>query len=185
MRIAPALLAGLLAGLGSLSVSSHSVNAHSAPESAGSAVVGRLDSCPIDGVSDFSDSWGDARSSGRRHEGVDMVADRGTPVVAVRAGDAEFKRSNLGGNAIWLTASSGERFYYAHLDGWEGKSRPVRAGEVIGYVGQSGNAQGDHLHFETRAGETALNPYPLVASACLSAIAGVQEPVLVRRPLLR
>jgi len=112
------------------------------------------------------DGWGDARSAGRRHEGVDMEAPRGTPVLAVRDGVAEFKRSNLGGNAIWLTAPSGERFYYAHLDAWEGESRSVDAGEVIGYVGQTGNARGDHLHFETRAGKIAINPYPFIEEAC-------------------
>ena len=95
-----------------------------------------------------------------------MAATRGTPVLAVRSGAAEFKRSNLGGNAIWLVASTGERYYYAHLDAWEGTSRTVRAGEVVGYVGSSGNARGDHLHFESRLGEEAANPFPLVKSAC-------------------
>ena len=95
-----------------------------------------------------------------------MAATRGTPVLAVRGGEAEFKRSNLGGNAIWLVTSYGERYYYAHLDAWEGSSRTVTAGEVIGYVGSTGNARGDHLHFETRFGEEAANPYPLVEAAC-------------------
>lgn len=95
-----------------------------------------------------------------------MEADHNTPVVAVRDGSAEFKRSNLGGNAIWLTTDAGERFYYAHLDDWEGDSREVRAGEVIGYVGQTGNARGDHLHFETRAGQDAINPFPFVERLC-------------------
>lgn len=95
-----------------------------------------------------------------------MEADRGTPVVAVRDGSAEFKRSNLGGNAIWLTAATGERFYYAHLDDWAGESREVHAGEVIGYVGQTGNARGDHLHFEARPGDAAVNAFPLVDAAC-------------------
>ena len=95
-----------------------------------------------------------------------MTGARGTPVVAVRSGEAEFKQSNLGGYAIWLVTPSGERFYYAHLNGWEGTSRTVSAGEVIGYVGSSGNAKGDHLHFETRRGQEALNPYPVVLQAC-------------------
>lgn len=132
----------------------------------GSPRVATLDSCPVGGPAEYVDSWGDSRSGGRRHEGVDMAATRGTPVLAVRGGEAEFKRSNLGGNSIWLVALSGERYYYAHLDGWEGSSRTVTAGEVIGYVGSSGNARGDHLHFETRLGEQATNPYPLVEAAC-------------------
>ena len=128
-----------------------------------------LDACPVGGQSEYVDSWGDRRSGGRRHEGVDMAAERGTPVLAVRAGDAEFKRSNLGGKAIWLVTPSGERFYYAHLDAWAGSSRHVVPGEVIGYVGSTGNAGGNHLHFETRIGDEATNPYPLVRKACASA----------------
>lgn len=125
-----------------------------------------LDSCPLLGSADYGDTWGDARSGGRRHEGVDMEAERGTPVLAVRDGEAEFKQSRLGGNAIWLVTPTGERFYYAHLDAWEGTSRYVTAGEVIGYVGQTGNARGNHLHFETRLGNQAVNPYPTVRAAC-------------------
>ena len=113
-----------------------------------------------------------------------MAAERGTPVLAVRDGDAEFKRSNAGGNAIWLVTRSGERFYYAHLDAWEGTSRTVASGEVIGYVGSSGNAVGNHLHFETRAGDRAVNPYPYVDFVCETpgAIASRRMPI---RPLLR
>lgn len=128
--------------------------------------MAELAACPVSGPAEYVDSWGDSRSGGRRHEGVDMAATRGTPVLAVQEGEAEFKRSNLGGNAIWLVTPSGERFYYAHLDAWEGSSRTVTAGEVVGYVGSTGNAQGNHLHFETRYGEQATNPYPLVAAAC-------------------
>ena len=144
-------------------------NAHSPTPTSTPSGVASLDACPVGGRSEFFDDFGDARSGGRRHQGVDMVADRGTPVVAVRDGAAEFKRSNLGGNAIWLVSASGERFYYAHLDRWEGVSRTVTAGEVIGYVGSSGNARGNHLHFESRAGDAAVNPYPLVSTACTEA----------------
>lgn len=154
------------------------------PDSREPATMSALDACPVPDVLRYVDGWGDDRSGGRRHEGVDMEAPRGTPVLAVREGDAEFKRSNLGGNAIWLAAPSGERFYYAHLDAWEGESRFVEAGEVIGYVGQTGNARGDHLHFETRAGESPVNPYPLVHAACAATLD--QGPVLAGfRPLLR
>lgn len=175
---------GAVAGLLSLALLPQIAAAHGNASLLAPVVVGTLDACPVAGASEFDDSWGDPRSSGREHEGVDMVADRGTPVVAVFDGDAEFKRSNLGGNAIWLTATTGERFYYAHLDAWEGSSRAVRAGEVIGYVGQSGNAVGDHLHFETRAGEVAKNPYPYVDAACRPGRASRSAPAPVR-PLLR
>ncbi len=173
-----------LIGLGLSSVVPQVADAHERPSASQADIVAPLDACPVAGPSSFIDSWGDARSSGRRHEGVDMEAERGTPVVAVRDGSAEFKRSNLGGNAIWLTTAAGERFYYAHLDGWEGESRDVRAGEVIGYVGQTGNARGDHLHFEARPGDAAINAFPLVDTACNPATSLASIPV-VARPLLR
>ena len=123
-------------------------------------------SCPLTVDSEFVDSWGDSRSGGRRHQGVDMPAPHGTEVVAVSTGFAEFKVSDAGGNAIWLTTPGGDRFYYAHLDAWNGASRVVRRGEVIGYVGSTGNAGGNHLHFETHPGGTPVNPYPAVSEAC-------------------
>ncbi len=173
-----------LIGLGISWLVPQAAAAHERPSASVHATVAPLDACPVAGPSSFIDSWGDARSSGRRHEGVDMEADRGTPVVAVRDGSAEFKRSNLGGKAIWLTAPTGERFYYAHLDEWEGESREVRAGEVIGYVGQTGNARGDHLHFEVRPNDAAVNAYPLVEAACGTAVRFGLAPIVLR-PILR
>ena len=167
MRLPLTVIAGVALGANLLVSTPGTASAHSAsPDSRIPAAVRQLDACPVPDAMRYTDGWGDARSSGRRHEGVDIEAPRGAPVLAVRDGDAEFKRSNLGGNAIWLTAASGERFYYAHLDAWQGESRWVKAGDVIGYVGQTGNARGDHLHFETRTGETAVNPYPFVTEAC-------------------
>lgn len=161
-RIAVALgavsLAAVLAGTG--------VSAHSVGESPTPAVASALAACPVHGPSVFVDSWGDPRSGGRRHEGVDMEGFRGTPIIAVQDGEAEFKQTSLGGNSIWLVTTTGERYFYAHLDGFEGVSRSVRAGEVIGYLGSTGNAAGNHLHFEVRLGETATNPYPYVSAAC-------------------
>jgi murein DD-endopeptidase MepM/ murein hydrolase activator NlpD len=126
-----------------------------------------LDVCPISGASTFEDSWGWARSGGRRHEGVDMIAERGTAIVAVRDGYAQFKTNGLGGRAIWLTAPDGDKFYYAHLDSWEGESRDVMAGDLIGYVGSSGNARGAHLHFETLPSASVENPFPHTLQACV------------------
>lgn len=174
-----------LVGLGISLLGSNVATAHDQPATSDPVTIKPLDACPVAGPSTFIDSWGDGRSSGRRHEGVDMEADRATPVVAVRDGAAEFKRSNLGGNAIWLTASTGERFYYAHLDDWAGESREVRAGEVIGYVGQTGNARGDHLHFEARPGDAAVNAFPLVHAACGASARLDDLAPIVFRPLLR
>lgn len=171
-------------GLGLSWLGPQTAAAHERPATSDNIAVAPLEACPVAGPSSFIDSWGDARSSGRRHEGVDMEADRGTPVVAVHDGFAEFKRSNLGGNAIWLTSATGERFYYAHLDDWAGNSRHVRAGEVIGYVGQTGNARGDHLHFEVRPGDAAINAFPLVDAACNPSMGLVPIRVALR-PLVR
>ncbi len=126
-----------------------------------------LDACPILGASIFEDSWGWARSGGRRHEGVDLIAERGTPILAVRAGSVNFKHNRLGGKAVWLTALNGDRFYYAHLDAFNGESRDVLAGDVIGWVGSTGNAHGPHLHFETLPSGDVENPYPHTVEACL------------------
>lgn len=123
--------------------------------------------CPIPDGSEFIDSWGAGRSGGRHHKGVDMAGDRGTPIVAAQTGEINFKRNRLGGNAAWLTTSLGNKFYYAHLDRFEGDSRDVREGEVIGYVGSTGNAKGPHLHFEVHFEGQVSNPYPATFAACV------------------
>ncbi len=96
-----------------------------------------------------------------------MIADRGTPVVAAQSGDINFKQNRLGGNAAWLDSPNGNTFYYAHLDSFEGESRFVLRGEVIGYVGSTGNANGPHLHFETHFGGAVGNPYDPTFAACV------------------
>jgi murein DD-endopeptidase MepM/ murein hydrolase activator NlpD len=99
-----------------------------------------------------------------------MIADRGTPVVAAQSGDINFKQNRLGGNAAWLNSPSGNTFYYAHFDSFEGESRFVLQGEVIGYVGSTGNAKGPHLHFETHFGGTVGSPYDATYAACMQPI---------------
>ena len=123
--------------------------------------------CPVAGSSSYSDGWGNPRSGGRRHQGVDMMARRGTPLVAVVSGGVQFKHNSLGGNAVWLRGDDGNSYYYAHLSAYEGSSRGVAQGEVIGYVGDTGNATGvNHLHFEVHpGGGAAVNPYPYVVDA--------------------
>ena len=138
------------------------VPAGPAPSNAGSGIV-----CPVAGSHVFSDTWGAARSGGRSHEGVDMMAPRGTPLVAVESGYAQFKTTRLGGNSVWVGGASGTRYFYAHLSAWEGSSRNVSKGEVIGYVGATGNTSANHLHFEVHpGGGRAVNPYPYVRAVC-------------------
>jgi murein DD-endopeptidase MepM/ murein hydrolase activator NlpD len=150
-------------------MSATSVSAHGVPNPAPpTGQRGELSamSCPVDGESSFIDDWGAGRPGGRRHKGVDMVSDRGTPIVAALAGSAEFKNSRAGGKSVWLRTADGNKFFYAHLDGWAGESRDVERGEVIGFVGSSGNARGAHLHFEIHPGGTPENPFPLTDQAC-------------------
>ena len=122
--------------------------------------------CPMHG-SAYGDTFGAPRSGGRSHEGVDMLAPHGTPIYAVAGGYATFKQNSLGGNAVSLSGDNGTRYYYAHLSSFEGSSRRVAQGEVIGYNGDTGNASGvPHLHFEIHpGGGSAINPTPSVRAA--------------------
>jgi murein DD-endopeptidase MepM/ murein hydrolase activator NlpD len=111
---------------------------------------------PVDGGA----SWGDTYGANRNdiydgwHHGDDLFAPLGTPVVAVATGKLSLVGWNsLGGWRIWLTDAKGNSFYYAHLSGysrWSLRHRNVRAGEVIGFLGRTGDAftTTPHLHFE-------------------------------------
>lgn len=122
-------------------------------------------SCPILG-SAYGNTWGAPRSGGRRHQGVDMIAPGGVPIYAVTSGYVTFKQNRLGGNAASLMGDNGNRYYFAHFSRYEGTSRRVVAGEVIGYNGKTGNTTTNHLHFELRPGAGLnVNPYPSVRFA--------------------
>ena len=123
--------------------------------------------CPINGLNAFGDTWGAPRPGGRRHLGVDMMSPSGTPIVAVVAGSTRNHTSERGGNLVTLVGVDGNRYFYGHLSAYEGGSRSVSAGEVIGYVGKTGQTNANHLHFEIHPGGGApVNPYPTVRQHC-------------------
>ncbi len=123
--------------------------------------------CPVNGPRAFGDTWGATRPGGRHHQGVDMMSPEGTPLVAVVSGFAKMKTDPLGGNVVGLKGNDGNYYYYAHLVTWEGGSRDVGAGEVVGYVGHTGDTAANHLHFEIHpGGGGAVNPYPTVRQYC-------------------
>ena len=133
-----------------------------APVNAGSGLV-----CPVAGSRSYADTWGAARSGGRRHEGTDIMAPSGTPLVAMEAGRVEYRSNRLGGLTLRLYGASGTRYYYAHLSRYEGSNRSVAAGAVVGYVGNTGNTSANHLHLQIHpGGGQAVNPYPYVRRAC-------------------
>ena len=124
---------------------------------------------PVQGIGPaaLADTWGAARSEGRKHEGIDIFALRGTPVIASTHGVVVRKGLNrLGGQVVGVIGPAGWYHYYAHLDAWStaGIGDWVEAGTVLGYVGDTGNAKGTptHLHYGIYAGGTATNPYPLL-----------------------
>jgi murein DD-endopeptidase MepM/ murein hydrolase activator NlpD len=125
---------------------------------------------PVDGVSAarLVNTWGAGRDGGRRHQGIDIIARRGTPIRSTTEGIIESKgMRGLGGLVVSVIGPGGYRHYYAHLEDVAAQAigEWVHAGEIIGYVGNSGNAavSTPHLHYGiyTPAGR-AVNPYPFL-----------------------
>uniref|UniRef100_UPI002869927D M23 family metallopeptidase n=1 Tax=Deinococcus sp. TaxID=47478 RepID=UPI002869927D len=115
----------------------------------------------------FVDTWGGARSQGRTHEGVDIFAKRDTPIQATTRGIiVNIGPNDLGGRTVMILGPGGQRHYYAHLNSYPDLSRGdwIEAGDVVGSVGDSGNAKGTptHLHYGIYTSGGAINPYPLL-----------------------
>jgi murein DD-endopeptidase MepM/ murein hydrolase activator NlpD len=125
--------------------------------------------CPVDGPNSFIDSWGYPRSGGRSHEGTDVMADYGTPVVAVVSGTITL--SSYGpsaGNWLVLSGNDGNEYWYMHNRENLVNGGSVTIGQQIATVGDTGNATGiPHLHFEYHPGGGGpVNPYPLIRPLC-------------------
>lgn len=132
--------------------------------------------------------WGDSRDGGERlHKGIDIFARKGTAVVAVCDGRiVERDRTPIGGKTLWLKSSRyGWTAYYAHLDKQLVKSGQwVRKGQVIGTVGNTGNARTtpSHLHFGIRPGTGWANPLPYIRySPKVSAPKGIKKKTAVAK----
>ena len=131
------------------------------------AINGKM--CPIAGPMTHVDDWGNPRSGGRTHKGNDLFNAMGTPNVAIVDGTISHTSGGLGGTGVMLAGIDGNVYYYAHLSAYAGPPRAVKQGDVIGYTGDTGNAQGGapHTHFEIRIGGTMhTNPYPLLRIIC-------------------
>jgi murein DD-endopeptidase MepM/ murein hydrolase activator NlpD len=126
--------------------------------------------CPIAAPHSFIDSWGFPRSGGRTHEGTDMMADMGAPVVAITDGTITYSGvGSLSGNWLILTGDDGHDYMYMHNRENLITSGRVKVGEQIATVGDTGNAQGGapHVHFEYHPnGGGPVNPYPLLMEVC-------------------
>jgi len=150
---------------------SASGGASSGGGSAGQIIVSGSWVCPVQGPVSFTDTFGSPRGNGRTHKGNDLFSPRGTPLVAVTAGSVFFQSDPLGGNAAYVQGGDGNTYYYAHLSDYVGGARSVSAGELIGHVGNTGDASDapPHLHFEIRPGGPngrAIDPYPTLAAHC-------------------
>jgi murein DD-endopeptidase MepM/ murein hydrolase activator NlpD len=128
---------------------------------------GAISTCPVAGLNSFVDSFGWPRPGGRTHEGIDMISAYGTPIVAVHSGNAVRTANSLGGNAVLVYHDGGSDFtYYAHMSSY-GSSGHVGAGQVIGYVGSTGDTSVNHLHFEYHpGGGGAIDPYQALLAVC-------------------
>lgn len=127
--------------------------------------------CPVAGAHTFADTWGAPRSGGRTHTGVDMVGATGTPLVSIENGYIWSMNWHwAGGNGLYVRGDSGDVYYYAHMNGYApglSDGQRVGVGQLVGYVGTSGNASIPHLHLGYQPGGGPLtNPYQLMVKLC-------------------
>jgi len=132
------------------------------------AVLG-MGQFPVAGPADYTDDWHDPRFGPpfHLHQGTDIFADRGTPVISPEAGTITLQDGGLGGRAAYVTTPDGISYYFAHLNSYDDSvygGASVKQGQVIATVGNTGNAENGapHLHFEIRPGGAAINPKPIL-----------------------
>ncbi|HEV2070692.1 MAG TPA: M23 family metallopeptidase, partial [Acidimicrobiales bacterium] len=153
------------------------------PEQAAVVGFGRF---PVGGQATYShDWWFPLFGPGwRLHQGTDIFAARGTPVRAPVDGRVRIRNSGLGGLSVYVTGADGTYYYLAHLAGIApglADGATVRTGDVVGYVGDSGNARGGmpHVHFEIHPGGGGpIDPKPILDRYLADAIAAAPEVVV-------
>jgi murein DD-endopeptidase MepM/ murein hydrolase activator NlpD len=146
---------------------------HPAPSGVNPQLTNKGYVFPVYGPSSFSDDFGAPRADTVWHHGNDIFAPKGAPILAVADGTLSLVGWNtVGGNRFWLRDLQGNEFYHAHLSAFSPLARDgahVHAGDVIGFVGTTGDAEGTppHLHFEVHPVELlwkgydgVVNPYP-------------------------
>jgi murein DD-endopeptidase MepM/ murein hydrolase activator NlpD len=127
---------------------------------------------PVEGVpvKRVANTWGAPRSGGRDHQGQDIFAKRGTPVVSATNGIVvRIGTNSLGGQIVSVMGNGGRMYYYAHLDGYAPglvTGQTVAAGDLLGYVGTTGNARSTppHLHFGVYTATGPINPLPMLVN---------------------
>ena len=127
---------------------------------------------PVADPHSFASTFGAPRSGGRLHQGNDIFAPYGTPLPAAERGVVgKMGADTLGGIKLWISGESGTSYYYAHLSAFAANvvnGTVVEVGDVVGFVGDSGNARGTspHLHFEIHPSNgPAIDPYPVLKAA--------------------
>ena len=128
-------------------------------------------SCILERPYSYVDTWGAARSGGRSHQGTDVMAPHGARVFAIVNGVVSRESSSTnGGIQLYLQGDNGIEYFYAHLSGYAVPAGTrVRAGQLVAYNGQTGNARytAPHVHFEVHpGGGTPVNPYPYLRRVC-------------------
>ncbi|HEX9530976.1 MAG TPA: M23 family metallopeptidase [Acidimicrobiales bacterium] len=126
---------------------------------------------PVLGPHKLDRNFGEPRNLGtpyfHLHQGDDVEAPQNAPLVAVvRGAIVNISSSALGGNGLWIQGSDGTKYYYAHLAGYAPDmtvGQIVEAGQLVGFVGSTGDATGPHLHFEVHPnGGPAIDPWSLL-----------------------
>jgi murein DD-endopeptidase MepM/ murein hydrolase activator NlpD len=146
------------------------LHGHSTAHKADPAPRGPFALCPVGRPNHFGDDFGDARYAGgfHRHEGIDIFAPRGTRIFAPFDGKAKASYSWAGGWQVYVYRADGAFVFNAHLNG-RGHTSKVRVGDVVGRVGNSGDARGasTHDHFEWHPhGGRAVDGFRLLNAVC-------------------